>query len=153
MDYPGDLKPIIYRPTVGQACLKYGLLFRRPRGLFISMADRGRIYPMLKNWPERDVKLICLTDGERVLGLGDLGIQGMGIAVSKVQCYTAFGGLDPSLTLPVCIDAGTDTESLLEDPFYIGLRHKRVRGDSYDELVVRTPCNLSAFRWMRARTK
>lgn len=135
VDFPEDLKPIIYRPTVGQACLKYGLLFRRPRGLFISMADRGRIYAMLKNWPERDVKLICLTDGERVLGLGDLGIQGMGIAVSKVQSYTAFGGLDPSATLPVCIDAGTDTESLLEDPFYIGLRHKRVRGDSYDELV------------------
>lgn len=130
-----ELKPIIYAPTVGQACQKYGLLFRRPRGLFISMADRGRVYSILKNWPERDVKLICLTDGERVLGLGDLGIQGMGIAVSKVQCYTAFGGLDPANTLPVCIDAGTDTESLLDDPFYIGLRHKRVRGEPYDELI------------------
>ena len=122
--YPDELKPIIYAPTVGQACVKYGLLFRRPRGLFISMADRGRVYSLLKNWPEKDVKLLCLTDGERVLGLGDLGIQGMGIAASKVVCYTAFGGIDPSAALPVTIDAGTDNEMLLNDPFYIGLRHK-----------------------------
>ena len=122
--HPDELKPIIYAPTVGQACVKYGLLFRRPRGLFISMADRGRVYSLLKNWPEKDVKLLCLTDGERVLGLGDLGIQGMGIAASKVVCYTAFGGIDPSAALPVTIDAGTDNEMLLNDPFYIGLRHK-----------------------------
>jgi malate dehydrogenase (oxaloacetate-decarboxylating)(NADP+) len=104
--YPDELKPIIYAPTVGQACLQYGLLFRRPRGLFISMADRGRVYSLLKNWPEKHVRLICLTDGERVLGLGDLGIQGMGIAASKVACYTAFGGIDPASALPVTIDAG-----------------------------------------------
>ena len=133
--YPDELKPIIYAPTVGQACQKYGLLFRRPRGLFISMADRGRVYQLLKNWPEKQVRLLCLTDGERVLGLGDLGIQGMGIAASKVVCYTAFGGVDPASALPVTIDAGTDNEALLDDPFYIGLRHKRVRGEPYDELI------------------
>ena len=129
------MKPFIYAPTVGQACQKYGLLFRRPRGLFISVADRGRVYKLLKNWPETQVRLLCLTDGERVLGLGDLGIQAMGIAASKVACYTAFGGIDPAVALPITIDAGTDNEALLDDPFYIGLRHKRVRGELYDELL------------------
>jgi malate dehydrogenase (oxaloacetate-decarboxylating)(NADP+) len=133
--HPDELKPFIYAPTVGQACQKYGLLFRRPRGLFITVADRGRVYSLLKNWPEKQVRLICVTDGERVLGLGDLGIQGMGIAASKVVCYTAFGGIDPAAALPVTIDCGTDNEALLEDPFYIGLRHKRVRGELYDELI------------------
>jgi malate dehydrogenase (oxaloacetate-decarboxylating)(NADP+) len=133
--HPAELKHIIYAPTVGQACLKYGLLFRRPRGLFVSIADKGRVYKLLKNWPEKQVRLICLTDGERVLGLGDLGIQGMGIAASKVACYTAFGGVDPATALPVSIDAGTDNEALLQDPFYIGLRHRRVRGEAYDELI------------------
>jgi len=133
--HPEELKPLIYAPTVGQACQKYGLLFRRPAGLFVSVADRGRVYKLLKNWPEKQVRLLCLTDGERVLGLGDLGIQGMGIAASKVACYTAFGGIDPSAALPVTIDAGTDNEALLADPFYIGLRHRRVRGEAYDELI------------------
>ena len=160
--HPDELKPFVYAPTVGQACQKYGLLFRRPRGLFITVADRGRVYSLLKNWPEKQVRLICVTDGERVLGLGDLGIQGMGIAASKVVCYTAFGGIDPATALPVTIDVGTDNEALLEDPFYIGLRHKcasgywcpsrvcsfphlppfrslhllrRVRGELYDELI------------------
>jgi len=130
-----ELKPIIYKPTAGEAALKYGLLFRRPRGLFVTMADRGRIYSLLKNWPERNVRVIVLTDGERVSGLGDLGIQGMAIPVSKLALYTTYGGIEPSEGLPVVIDVGTDNEELLQDPFYVGLRHRRVRGDAYDELM------------------
>ena len=130
-----ELKPFIYAPTVGQACQKYGLLFRRPRGLFVTLRDRGRVYKLLKNWPEKQVRLLCLTDGERVLGLGDLGIQAMGIAASKVSCYTAFGGIDPGVALPITIDVGTDNQTLLHDPFYIGLRQKRERGEAYDELM------------------
>lgn len=133
--HPEEVKPIIYAPTVGRAAQAYGLLFRRPRGLFISMSDRGRVYSLLKNWPERRVTTIVLTDGERVMGLGDLGVQAMSVAVSKCALYTAFGGIDPAETLPVCIDVGTDNEALLDDPFYVGLRHQRVRGEAYDELV------------------
>lgn len=130
-----ELKPIIYAPTVGLACQRFGLLFRRPRGLFITSQDRGRVYSILKNWPERQVRLLCLTDGERVLGLGDLGANSMGIAAAKVVCATAFGGIDPAAALPVTVDVGTDNLVLLEDEFYIGLRQKRERGDAYDELL------------------
>jgi malate dehydrogenase (oxaloacetate-decarboxylating) len=139
VDHVEEMVPIIYTPTVGKVCEWYSHLYRRPRGLYISSADRGRIAAVLRNFDRDEPRIIVATDNEAILGLGDQGVGGMGIAVGKVALYTAGGGIHPMRGLPLDIDVGTDNLGLLQDPLYLGMRHPRLRGEAYfsllDELV------------------
>ena len=135
MSDPARFLPILYTPTVGEACLKFGHIFRRPRGLYVSLNHRGRIKEVLRNWPIPDVRVTCVTSGERILGLGDQGANGMGIPIGKLQLYTACAAVPPQHLLPVHLDFGTNNHELLGDPLYLGLRQPRVSTADRDEFV------------------
>jgi len=135
MSDPARFLPIVYDPTIGEACLKFGHLYRQPRGMYLSMERRGKVREVLRNWPARDVRFICVTDGGRILGLGDLGANGMGIPIGKLQLYTAAAGVPPGGMLPMYLDAGTNNESLLNDPLYLGMRRPRPKTEELFSFV------------------
>lgn len=135
LDHFEEMAPLIYTPTVGQACKEFGARYRRPRGMYFTQADRGHMTAMVYNWPMNDVHVIVVTDGSRILGLGDLGAHGMGIPIGKLSLYCAAGGIAPHRVLPVVLDVGTDNEDLLNDPLYLGVKKRRLPSGQFYELV------------------
>lgn len=149
IDHLAALAPVVYTPTVGEVCKRFGSYFQRPRGMYFSSADRGLFSSMVWNWPHDDVEVIVVTDGSRILGLGDLGANGMGIPIGKLALYVAAGGIHPRKVLPVMLDAGTDNAQLRSDPWYLGMTHSRLKGDEYFSLVHELVRSL-ASRWPEA---
>ncbi|MEN9905047.1 MAG: hypothetical protein RLZZ555_1612, partial [Pseudomonadota bacterium] len=135
LDHLAELLPLVYTPTVGQACQQFGRIFQAPRGLYVTANDRGRIGELLRRWPAGPVRALVVTDGSRILGLGDLGANGMGIPIGKLDLYSACGGIAPAACLPVMLDVGTDNAALRDDPFYLGLRQPRLQGEAYEALL------------------
>jgi malate dehydrogenase (oxaloacetate-decarboxylating)(NADP+) len=132
---PARFIPILYDPTVGEACLKFDHIFRRPRGMYVSLSHKGQVEKILRNWPVKDVHFICVSTGGRILGLGDLGADGMGIPIGKLQLYTACAAIPPECLLPVLLDCGTNNQQLLHDPLYLGLRKPRPSDAEMDEFI------------------
>ena len=149
IDHVEEMAPIIYTPTVGEVCLQYSRLYRRARGMYFSSEDVGSMHAMVYNWPSDRVDVIVLTDGSRILGLGDLGVQGMGIPIGKLDLYVAGAGVHPGFVLPICLDVGTDNAALREDPCYLGIARPRLQGDEYYSVVHELVCAIRS-RWPAA---